>query len=223
MVVIATHVRFAMTDPTPPRPQQRSWAPSASPWRLWAWGSACLVLLTAAMLLSQPDAEGARRLIRLTARLSLPLFLLSFVASAWWRHWPGPMACAVMAHRRQVGLLFVTSHACHAVGIACLAAWAEPALWAELTPPISRWIGGAGYVAIVLMALTSFDAAVRWLGGARWQALHRTCAHVIWLVFLLSCLKRVGGEPIYALPLALLLGAMLLRHWPARPVGLPMR
>ena len=51
---------------------------------------------------------------------------------------------------------------------------------------------------------------------ARWQALHRTCAHVIWLVFLLSCLKRVGGEPIYALPLALLLGAMLLRHWPVR-------
>lgn len=176
-----------------------------------------------AMLLSQPDAEGARRLVRVTARVSLVLFLLAFVASAWWRRWPGAVSAALRGHRRQVGLLFATSHACHAVGIACLAVWADPALWAELTPPVSRWIGGAGYVAIVLMALTSFDAAVRWLGRARWQALHRTGAHVIWLVFLLSCLKRVGAEPIYALPLALLLGAMLLRHWPARSVALPMR
>ncbi len=121
-----------------------------------------------------------------------------------------------MGHRRQVGLLFATSHACHAVGIACLAAWADPALWAELTPQVSRWIGGAGYVALVLMTMTSFDVAVRWLGRQRWQRLHRVCAHAIWLVFVLSCVKRVGGEPVYALPLALLIGAMLLRHWPAR-------
>ncbi len=168
------------------------------------------------MLLAQPDAEGARRLIRVTARLSLPLFLLAFVASACMRWWPGPWSAALMGHRRQVGLLFATSHACHAVGIACLAAWADPALWAELTPQVSRWIGGAGYVALVLMTMTSFDVAVRWLGRQRWQLLHRVCAHVIWLVFVLSCVKRVGGEPVYALPLALLIGAMLLRHWPAR-------
>jgi DMSO/TMAO reductase YedYZ heme-binding membrane subunit len=180
-------------------------------------GAACLVALTAAMLLSQPDVEGARRLVRVTARVSLALFLLAFMASALWRRWPGTLSSCLMRHRRQVGLLFATSHACHAVGIACLAAWADPDLWAQLTPQLSRWIGGAGYVAIVLMTLTSFDAAVRWLGSARWQALHRTCAHVVWLVFVLSCLKRVGAAPVYALPLALLVGAMLLRHWPLQP------
>lgn len=183
---------------------------------MWAIGTACLLALTGAMLLSQPDLEGARRLVRVTARVSLLLFLLAFTASACWRRWPGGWSAWLMRHRRQVGLLFATSHACHAVGIACVAAWATPELWAQLSPPVSRWIGGAGYVAIVLMALTSSDGAVRWLGGARWQALHRTCAHVIWLVFVLSCLKRVGAMPIYALPLALLMGAMLLRHWPAR-------
>lgn len=223
MVTNANPAHPAMPDAKPSFLLQRPWAPPDSPWRLWAWGSVGLALLTAAMLLSQPDAEGARRLIRLTARLSLPLFLLSFIASAWWRRWPGAISAALMGHRRQVGLLFVTSHACHAVGIACLAVWADPALWRELTPQPSRWIGGAGYVAIVLMAMTSFDAAARWLGRTRWQALHRTCAHLIWLVFALSCLKRVGAAPVYALPLALLVGAMLLRHWPTRPVGLPMR
>lgn len=197
------------SQPLPP-------SPPASPWRLWAFGSAGLLLLTLAMLQAQPDAEGARRLIRLTARLSLVLFLLAFIASAWWQRWPGAWSAALMGRRRQVGLLFATSHACHAVGIACLAAWADPSLWTQLTPDVSRWIGGAGYVAIVLMAGTSFDAAVRWLGRPRWQALHRACAHVIWLVFVLSCLKRVGAAPVYALPLALLIGAMLLRLWPAR-------
>lgn len=203
-----------MSDVNLPQPPQRP--SSASPWRLWAFGSASLVLLTLAMLQAQPDAEGARRLIRLTARLSLVLFLLAFIASAWRHRWPGAWSAALMRHRRQVGLLFATSHACHAVGIACLALWAEPTLWAQLTPPVSRWIGGAGYVAVVLMAGTSFDGAVRWLGRPRWQALHRICAHVIWLVFVLSCLKRVGAAPVYALPLALLIGAMLLRLWPAR-------
>lgn len=197
--------------------QPHAQAGQPSPWRLWAVGTACLVALTAAMLLSQPDVEGARRLVRVTARVSLVLFLLAFTASAWWRRWPGQASAALLRHRRQVGLLFATSHACHAVGIACLGAWAGPQLWAQLTPPLSRWIGGIGYVAVVLMTLTSFDAAVRWLGRAGWQALHRVAAHVIWLVFVLSCLKRVGAAPVYALPLAFLIGAMLLRHWPLKP------
>lgn len=193
-----------------------STAHATSPWRLWTWGSAALVLLSAAMLLSQPDADGARRLIRVTARLSLPLFLLAFVASALRRRWPGALSASLMTHRRQVGLLFATSHACHAVGIACLWLWAEPTLWATLTPSVSRWIGGAGYVALVLMAATSFNGAVRWMGPARWAALHRVCAYVIWTVFVLSCLKRVGAAPVYGAPLGMLIGALLLRVWPQR-------
>ena len=217
MAPISTCSAFAMSESNAPHSQRPTRTDAVSPWRVWCWGAAGLTLLTAVMLLGQPDAEGARRLIRVTARLSLALFLLAFVASAWWRHAPSPWSAALLRHRRQVGLLFATSHACHAVGIACLAAWADPTLWAELTPPVSRWIGGAGYVALVLMTMTSFDVAVRWLGRQRWQRLHSVCAHVIWLVFVLSCLKRVGGAPVYALPLACLLGAMLWRHWPARP------
>lgn len=50
-----------------------------------------------------------------------------------------------------------------------------------------------GFVAFVLMiplAATSFNAAIRWLGGRRWQELHRSiyaiailaCVHYFWLV-----------------------------------------
>ena len=194
-------------------PMSLSRRPAPPTWRLWMWGAAGLLTLTAGVLTLQPDAEGARQLIRLTARLSLVLFLLTFVASACWRHWPADWSAALVAHRRQIGWLFATSHACHALGIVCLAMWAEPALWRELTPAVSRWVGGAGYVAVIAMTLTSFDGAVRWMGRSRWTRLHRACTHLIWLVFVLSCLKRVGAEPVYALPLSLLIGAMVLRRW----------
>ena len=179
------------------------------------WGAACLFALAAGWLLVFPDVEGARSLIRVTARLSLALFLLTFVASACWQRWPNAWSAALLSHRRQLGLLFAFSHACHAVGIACLALWATTDLWVQLTPAISRWVGGMGYVAVVAMAVTSWDGAVRWMGVARWRSLHRVGAHLIWLVFVLSCLKRVGTAPIYAVPLSLLMGAMVLRLWPA--------
>lgn len=189
-----------------------------SPWRVWRWGAAGLLALTAGLLAWQPDVEGARQLIRVTARLSLLLFLLAFVASSWHACWPSLWSAACLGHRRQLGLLFATSHACHAIGIACLAAWADGPLWQALTPAISRWLGGLGYVAILLMAATSSDAAQRWMGLRRWRALHAVCAHWVWLVFTLSSLKRVGAEPLYALPLALLLAAIALRWSGARTI-----
>ncbi|MEY3524532.1 MAG: hypothetical protein RIR92_597 [Pseudomonadota bacterium] len=35
------------------------------------------------------------------------------------------------------------------------------------------WLGMLGFVFMLPLALTSFNAAVRWLGGKRWQQLHR--------------------------------------------------
>lgn len=73
-----------------------------------------------------------------------------------------------------------------------------------------------GFAALVLMtplAATSFNSAIRKLGGRRWQALHRAiypiavmgCVHFWWLV------KKDITEPlIYALITAALLG---LRAW----------
>ncbi|MBS1210911.1 MAG: sulfoxide reductase heme-binding subunit YedZ [Proteobacteria bacterium] len=69
--------------------------------------------------------------------------------------------------------------------------------------------GFAAFVLLVPLAATSFNAAIRALGGQRWQALHRSAyaiaiigvLHYWWLV------KRDITQPlIYALILALLLG-----------------
>lgn len=69
--------------------------------------------------------------------------------------------------------------------------------------------GFAAFVLLIPLAATSFNAAIRALGGRRWQALHRSVyavaiigvVHYWWLV------KRDITQPlIYALILALLLG-----------------
>jgi sulfoxide reductase heme-binding subunit YedZ len=73
-----------------------------------------------------------------------------------------------------------------------------------------------GFAALVLMtplAATSFNAAIRRLGGRRWQALHRAiypiavlgCVHFWWLVK-----KDITQPLIYAAITAILLG---LRAW----------
>ncbi len=162
-----------------------------------------------------PDVDDIRLLIRITARSSMLLFLLAFTASAVHTLWPSARSRWMLRHRRQIGLSFFGSHALHALAIGALALWAEPELFTQLTPLPSRVLGGAGYVALIAMASTSTDRAVAWLGRARWQQLHSWGVHLIWLVFVMSCIKRVPQQPLYALPLLVLLIALGLR-WRAK-------
>ena len=78
-------------------------------------------------------------------------------------------------------------------------------------------VGALALLLLVPLAATSFNAAIRWLGAARWQALHRM-VHAIAVLALLHFLwmraaKNDQAEvAVYAALLALLLGARLWRH-----------
>lgn len=81
-----------------------------------------------------------------------------------------------------------------------------------------------GTLALVLMtplAATSFNGAVRGLGAARWQALHRT-VYVIALLGLLHFFWMRAGKndfgevAVYAAWVALLLGWRVLQAWQGR-------
>ena len=71
-----------------------------------------------------------------------------------------------------------------------------------------------GFVALLLLtvlAATSFNRAIRWLGGARWRALHRAVYAVAALAVLHFFWMRAGKNNfsevfVYAAILALLLG-----------------
>ena len=162
---------------------------------------------------TRSDAEGFRQLIRVTARSSFVLFLLAFTASAAVRRWPGTVTRWQLANRRQIGLGFAVSHTIHAAAIAGFA-WLDPSGFHAATSPGNFVSGGLAYLFIVLMAATSFDGAVRWLGARRWRLLHLVGLYFLWISFLITFGKRIPMSSGYVLPVAVLLAALALRLWP---------
>lgn len=79
-------------------------------------------------------------------------------------------------------------------------------------------VGTAALLLMLPLAATSFNRAMRWLGAARWQALHRAVYAVAVLAVLHFFWMRAGKNDfaevgVYAALLALLLGWRVWRVW----------
>lgn len=146
------------------------------------------------------DAWG--RAARWTARIGLPIFLLTYAASSLGKLWPGDLTRALWRDRRWWGLGFAACHTVHLYAlIQALEASGEQRTFASLVP------GGTAYLLIFLMALTSSDAAMRAL-GKNWKRLHRFGIHYVWLIWTLAYSLRIGDpetrpEGIYGAALCL--------------------
>lgn len=154
--------------------------------------------------------DGYRLVIRETARTSLALFLMAFLASTFAVRWPGGWSRWLRANRRHVGLSFAMSHAIHLAAIVALAR-TDPQTFGMLSTKGSIIAGSTGYVAIALLASTSFDRAVAWLGPRVWQRLHSAGAWYIWVSFVFTNGKRIPVSGWYALPVLLLVAAAMLK------------
>ena len=88
-------------------------------------------------------------------------------------------------------------------------------IWRDILKRPFIWLGFSAWVLMLPLAATSFNTAIRWLGGRRWQALHR----LVYVAALLSVLHffwmRTGKNDfaevwVYA---AVLIGLMTWRVW----------
>lgn len=82
-------------------------------------------------------------------------------------------------------------------------------------------VGTLGWLLLLALAATSFNRAIRAMGAARWQMLHRSVYAVAGLgilhFFWMRAAKNNFGEvAVYAVLLAVLLGWRLWRRWRAR-------
>lgn len=82
-------------------------------------------------------------------------------------------------------------------------------------------VGVLGWLVLALLAATSFQRAIRWLGGAAWQRLHRLVYVVAGLAVLHFFWMRAGKNNFaevwaYAAVLACLLAYRLGRWWQRR-------
>lgn len=88
-------------------------------------------------------------------------------------------------------------------------------------------VGLAAFALMLPLAATSFDRAIRWLGGGRWRALHRAVYAVAGLALLHFFWMRAGKHDyaevaLYAAVIGALLGWRLLdalRQRTLKPIG----
>lgn len=177
---------------------------------LWVFSGLLLIMSAALLALCGLDPDGYRLVIRVTARTSLALFLGAFLASTLVSRWPGPFSDWLLRNRRAFGLGFVMSHAIHLLAIVTFARTDWETFW-SLSSTGAIVAGSIAYAVIGLLAATSFDAMVGWLGVIRWKRIHRIGLWFIWMFFVFTNAKRIPDSAWYGVPVAILLGAMILR------------
>lgn len=187
-------------------------------WGRHAWAKPLLGLVVSlpcawlvwAAFANQLGANPAEALIRATGDWTLR-FLCVALAVTPLREW---LRVPILARYRRLLGLTVFAYAClHLTAYVWLDMGAD---WAEVVADVAKrpfiTLGMACWVLLLALALTSFNAAVRWLGGARWRALHRAVYAVAVLAVLHFWWMRAGKNNftevwVYATVLAALLSA----------------
>lgn len=180
-------------------------------WTLFALLSlAVLLFATSTMLWHTELVDALRSAIRVTARTSFVLFLLTFLASSLVILLPNPGTKALLRERRFLGLSFAFSHLVHGILILMYAQMFPETFWNGRTAT-ANIPGSVGYLFILLLAVTSFPVLVRLLGFNLWKLLHSTGSWVIAAIFCLSFYKRIPLHPLYLTGFIIMVSAVMLK------------
>jgi sulfoxide reductase heme-binding subunit YedZ len=143
-------------------------------------------------------------------KLALQLVVLGLAVTPL-RRWAG---LNLMPFRRAIGVLAFAFVVAHFLVWAVLDVQSPSAIWADIVKRPYVTIGMAGLIALIPLAATSNNWAVRRLGGARWRQLHKLAypaavlgaVHYVWLA------KGFQIEPL--IYLVVILGLLTLRFLP---------
>lgn len=183
--------------------------------KYWVIGSTALISL--AMIFVSFNMYGIseaslRLTLRETARLSLILFLLAYIASSLHQVLRNDLSRWLMRHRRDIGIAFGVSHLIHLMLIFTLMANDAVSSPLEITDASSLIVGIIGYVLIIMMLITSNDFSVRRLGRKKWKRLHTTGMHYVFITFLVSYLSLLEKDlMLNSIPVALLCMSLAIR------------
>ena len=118
--------------------------------------------------------------------------------------------------RRMIGLAALVYALGHLAAYAALEDWALVKVAGEIATRTYLTIGAAALAGLLALGLTSTDAAVRRLGAARWQALHRA-SYAVAPLAVTHVFLQTRLDPSEAFVLAGILAWLLaVRLWRAR-------
>jgi len=94
-------------------------------------------------------------------------------------------------------------------------------IWRDILKRPFIWLGFGALLAMLPLALTSFNTAIRWMGVKRWQTLHRLVYATAVLAVLHFFWMRAGKNDftevlVYAAVLAILLAWRIWNRWKPR-------
>ena len=178
----------------------------------WALLWVCLLPLVGLVMQTLQDQLGANpaeTLIRATGDWTLRGLCLTLTVTPLRTllAWP-----ELARFRRLLGLATFGYAGLH---LLCYAWFDMGFEWVDIAQDIAKrtfiLVGFAAFLVLLALAATSFNRAMRWLGGRRWQALHRAVYAVAVLAILHFWWMRAGKQDfaevlVYAAILAVLLG-----------------
>jgi methionine sulfoxide reductase heme-binding subunit len=188
-------------------------------WALLGLGLLPLISLVWRTLTDQLGPNPAETLIRSTGDWTLRGLCLTLAVTPLRTIFGWP---ELARFRRMAGLLCFGYASLH---LLCYA-WFDMGLdAADIARDIVKrpfiLLGFAAFVLLLVLAATSFNRAMRWLGGRRWQALHRAVYAIAVLAILHFWWMRSGKQNftevlVYAGLLAVLLGWRFVKRLQSR-------
>ena len=197
--------------------------PMANQWLLKPWGKPLLwavaavpaVALLAGALTDGLGANPAQTLIQETGEWALRWLWLTLLVTPLREMASLP---ALLRYRRTLGVTAFVYAVLHLLSYAWLdKGWVLDDIVADVFKRNFILVGMLTFALMLPLALTSLNAAIRALGGRKWQLLHKLVYAVSLLGLLHFYLKKaakndVSEVMVYAVLLALLLGWRVVRR-----------
>ncbi|MDD2976508.1 protein-methionine-sulfoxide reductase heme-binding subunit MsrQ [Aquabacterium sp.] len=182
---------------------------------LWAVAAVPAVALLVGALTDGLGANPAQTLIQETGEWALRWLWLTLLVTPVREMAALP---ALLRYRRTLGVTAFVYAVLHLLSYAWLdKGWVLDDIVADVFKRNFILVGMLTFLVMLPLALTSFNAAIRALGGRKWQLLHKLVYAVSLLGLLHFYLKKaakndVSEVMVYAVILALLLGWRVVRR-----------
>lgn len=202
--------------PAPPLSFLNAWL--VRPWMkplLWAVCAVPAIALLVGAMVGSLGANPAEKLIRETGEWALRWLWLTLAITPLRELASLP---ALVRFRRTLGVTTFVYAVLHLLSYAGFdKGWALDDIVRDVFKRNFILVGMLAFVVMLPLALTSFNAAVRALGGRRWQWLHRLTYVVAMLGLLHFYLKKAAKNDtdevlVYAVILAVLFGWRVMRR-----------